>query len=851
MAHPRELDPLLAHADWVRRLAKRLVADGHQAEDLVQDTWLATLRGSAWRTARPLREPRLFLATVLRRKALQLGRTEGRRRAREARIEGPEAEPATDELLERVEEGRELARLALELEEPFRSVILLRHFDGLAPCALAERLGVPLKTVETRLARGHARLRERWRRRHPEDGAGVAALVAIARACPTTVPPAVAAGATVTGILGVMLMKTKLALLVLAALGGGGLLWLKASLAADERAEAFLAEPNEPHEAGALRDPGADLQAPTTTDATRHPEAGLAVAKEAAPAAPEPLLPSALRRLHGRVIDPEGFPMAGTEVGFRTADEPLTRTISSSAGDFELLAPTVAGAVVVLDPELECLFDFRPRAAGDLEMLLVVAHHRNLAGTVRHGDGTPIEGARVVLERPHDFATRFDALFDAADEGVWSVQTDRDGRFALERAPWIEGSRVEASLDGYRPDAWSASPEARTDIELVLERPRADGNALLGRVLDSAGQPVAGARVSLGLGATTSASDGTFQLGRGDDDDEPRELVAVRAGFLPGRLRAPLDAAGKPVWPIWSELILGGATLELSGRVVDEEGRPRPDVKLWLDDPTPFGLVDADTEAQLENLAAPEDSTYASDSDAYFRHTMTDAHGRFRLQGLLARDYRIGLMDTTTLEDLHTAAFTAGREDLRLVFPRAPLTRLKGRLLTGAGRSVPDVTVGLHAHAFGGVHHLRDQALTDVEGRFTFENVAQREVTFWLRGEVVVPTVRKVTAAGGAAGDEEVVLTVDVLCHFKVDLGRGAAPADSLVVLDAEGNALVLHSIDVDGVLQRSSWELVEGRSIPLGVSERAATLLLQARGETVHRVPLHLEPGTLRVIEL
>lgn len=41
---PPTPDVLLAHAGWVRGLARSLAVDASSAEDLVQDTWLAALR---------------------------------------------------------------------------------------------------------------------------------------------------------------------------------------------------------------------------------------------------------------------------------------------------------------------------------------------------------------------------------------------------------------------------------------------------------------------------------------------------------------------------------------------------------------------------------------------------------------------------------------------------------------------------------------------------------------------------------------------------------------------------------------------------------------------------------------
>lgn len=61
---PSSISPeqLLAHADWVRALARALVADPAGADDLVQETWLAALD----RPPAHAQDLRAWLGTVLR-----------------------------------------------------------------------------------------------------------------------------------------------------------------------------------------------------------------------------------------------------------------------------------------------------------------------------------------------------------------------------------------------------------------------------------------------------------------------------------------------------------------------------------------------------------------------------------------------------------------------------------------------------------------------------------------------------------------------------------------------------------------------------------------------------------------
>jgi RNA polymerase sigma-70 factor (ECF subfamily) len=189
MERSTRLDELLSHAGWMRALARSLVRDPADAEDIVQDTWLEALR-------RPPRDPAAaegWLARVLRNFALRGHRTEGRRRAREVRAARREPEEdATHALLEKLEMHRLLAAEVAALGEPYRTTVLLRFFEERSVAEIARIQGVPLDTVKTRLRRGLLELRERLDRRHGGGGrawrlallplAGLAALPGAAQA---------------------------------------------------------------------------------------------------------------------------------------------------------------------------------------------------------------------------------------------------------------------------------------------------------------------------------------------------------------------------------------------------------------------------------------------------------------------------------------------------------------------------------------------------------------------------------------------------------------------------------------------------------------------------------------------
>jgi len=153
--HTIDPDQLVAHHAWMRRIARSLVLDDSEADDVVQEAWLKA-------SQTPPEKPgalRAWLATVVRNAAKQLARGEGRRDKRELAVARSEALPSTSELVARAESRRILLDATLGLTEPGRSTILLRFYEGLPPREIAKRQGVPVETVRSRVRRALAEMR--------------------------------------------------------------------------------------------------------------------------------------------------------------------------------------------------------------------------------------------------------------------------------------------------------------------------------------------------------------------------------------------------------------------------------------------------------------------------------------------------------------------------------------------------------------------------------------------------------------------------------------------------------------------------------------------------------------------
>jgi RNA polymerase sigma-70 factor (ECF subfamily) len=144
-------------------LALRILRDERLAEDAVQEGFLAV-----WRTAAAFRAERAkastWILTLVHRRAVDLVRREERRRTDQLPDElpvrpGDSAEPTEEAAWLRYERERVQAALA-ELPDTQREAIELAYYGGYSQSELAERLGVPLGTIKSRMFAGLARLRE-------------------------------------------------------------------------------------------------------------------------------------------------------------------------------------------------------------------------------------------------------------------------------------------------------------------------------------------------------------------------------------------------------------------------------------------------------------------------------------------------------------------------------------------------------------------------------------------------------------------------------------------------------------------------------------------------------------------
>jgi RNA polymerase sigma factor (sigma-70 family) len=184
------------HGPMVLRTCRSVLHDPHAAEDAFQATFLVLVQKARGLWVRDSLGPWLHQVAC---RVSSCARAEAARRRRiESRARPPEArsaiEAGPDDL------GGVLHEELGRLPEKYRAAVVLCCLEGLTVDQAARRLGWPLGTVQSRLARGRQRLRERLTGRGLAPSAGALAAALAAEEARAEVPIALAEATARAGI---------------------------------------------------------------------------------------------------------------------------------------------------------------------------------------------------------------------------------------------------------------------------------------------------------------------------------------------------------------------------------------------------------------------------------------------------------------------------------------------------------------------------------------------------------------------------------------------------------------------------------------------------------------------------
>jgi RNA polymerase sigma-70 factor, ECF subfamily len=143
-------------------LVKRLLIDHAQSEEVLQEVYLEIWQ-QAPRFSAPKGSVMSWMLTIAHRRAVDRIRASQASTDRDIRIGIRDMAPEFDSVAESAEISLERGRVAAALaglSDVQREAVELTYFGGLTNSEVAERQGVPLGTVKTRLRDGLIRLRE-------------------------------------------------------------------------------------------------------------------------------------------------------------------------------------------------------------------------------------------------------------------------------------------------------------------------------------------------------------------------------------------------------------------------------------------------------------------------------------------------------------------------------------------------------------------------------------------------------------------------------------------------------------------------------------------------------------------
>jgi RNA polymerase sigma factor (sigma-70 family) len=413
-------DALLAQMEWVRELARRLVQDQADADDVAQEVWVAAVE----RPPAVSSDLRSWLAVVTRRVVQSMGRSSSRRQRRETQAARAEAAPDHSDVLARGETCQRLVAAVMALDEPYRSTVLHRYLDGLSTKQIATLDRVTELVVRKRLSRAMHQLRARLDEEF-EGGRGdwMAAFAGLRH-------PASSALAVGVGLGGLLLMKKALVLVVVAIVLA--LVWFKSPVQEWLGKNQDNHTPAQPLVAGSPSG-RATLDAPHATENVRQ-----SVPPDRAASSPTFAVDGIVVNLPAPGTSAEPLPAADFEVSLGDFPRMQTRAVTRTGADgrFHIEIASTGSKLAQVGAAGDETYRGASKTvklednAGLHNCRLERAPHGDIYGIVVSEDGRPLAGVSVLLDAAHPY----DPIIDGPerDSGT-TASTQNDSFYAKDK----------------------------------------------------------------------------------------------------------------------------------------------------------------------------------------------------------------------------------------------------------------------------------------------------------------------------------------------------------------------------------------------------------------------------------
>ena len=479
-------------------------------------------------------------------------------------------------------------------------------------------------------------------------------------------------------------------------------------------------------------------------------------------------------RIEGRVVRADGSPVAGRFVsaneiavgsdGERRSVGKQQRAETDADGNFSVIAPNDGRYMlrIDLDDGQRCgLYysksggtygrddaDLLTAGSGTLRGIRFVvaadACVHELRGTVRGPDGGPLTG--IWLYAPLDDDVRVGLSTRTGTDGGFTSAVPRDGSYRVTIA-LAEGCQVRSVIDGAILDSGDASlvQMSGEDVHVDIRVPQgACRNTINGRLLNTSGEPIAGAYMELktdtlwAVGRTDSA--GVFNITVPQDGgyhihimlSEACEVYFANGGVAKHSDRASrVRVAGADV-RVDVRVPDGVCGYAISGRLLDASGGPMAGVQVRM----------AETADALEVWAGRTDGTGA------FSSTIPRA-GNYRLSITLAEGCHVYYIDGSVTADytLASRVRVAGADihvDVRV--PEGVCDNaISGQLLNASGEPLAGTVVQIVHTETGAAAYIRTNAAGDFtlivpqDGSYRIRIDLSEGCRFYFSGESLTP----------------------------------------------------------------------------------------------------------------